>query len=332
MDTVDYKEKFEKLIQRIDDLIVNGWIDEKAGKAILKDFTLESEDERIRKELISLIKETHVTDRYYDLNKMLAWLEKQAEQKPIAKFKVGDRIYDKRDSYNRNVIREVGKDYYINAFGQKMDMAYTNANFEFLEHLEDDNIDSKSVAWSEEDEIMLRKIIQYTISLSEGCEVDLNDQINWLKSIKERMQPQPKQELSEDAPTNEYVNLGLPSGTLWKTFNEDGYYKFDEAVEKFGDLLPTKEQWEELKDECKWVWKDNGYDVIGPNGNLIFLPAAGYYDGKYAYGEGMYGYYWSSIYVNESCAWSMGFGDDFLYVSKYSCNYGRSVRLVKDVY
>lgn len=39
-----YKAKFEKLIQRIDDLIVNGLIDENAGKAILKDFTVESED------------------------------------------------------------------------------------------------------------------------------------------------------------------------------------------------------------------------------------------------------------------------------------------------
>ena len=53
----DYKTKYEKLIQRIDDLTVNGWIDEKAGKAILKDFTtLESKDERIRKALIESFK------------------------------------------------------------------------------------------------------------------------------------------------------------------------------------------------------------------------------------------------------------------------------------
>lgn len=77
----DYKAKFERLMQRIDDLIANGWIDENVGKAILKDFAVESEDERMRKELISLVKETHVTDRFYDLNKMLAWLEKQGEQK-----------------------------------------------------------------------------------------------------------------------------------------------------------------------------------------------------------------------------------------------------------
>ena len=91
------------------------------------------------------------------------------EQKPIdkvePKFKVGDCIYDKRDSYNRNVIREVGKDYYINAFAQKMDMAYTNANFEFLKHLEDDHIDSKPAAWSEEDGKIRKEIISF---LKEG--------------------------------------------------------------------------------------------------------------------------------------------------------------------
>ncbi len=36
----------------------------------------------------------------------------------------------------------------------------------------------------------------------------------------------------------EYIDLGLPSGTLWATENEEGYFTFDEAVEKYGDSLP----------------------------------------------------------------------------------------------
>ena len=43
-----------------------------------------------------------------------------------------------------------------------------------------------------------------------------------------------------------YTDLGLPSGTKWKNFNATGFYTYDEAVSKFGNRLPTKEQWEEL--------------------------------------------------------------------------------------
>lgn len=44
--------------------------------------------------------------------------------------------------------------------------------------------------------------------------------------------------------------------------------------------LPTKEEFQELIDKCKWEWtRENysywGYKVTGPNGNSIFLPAGG---------------------------------------------------------
>ena len=91
-----------------------------------------------------------------------------------------------------------------------------------------------------------------------------------------------------------YVDLGLPSGTLWKDKNEDGYYSYDQAVSKFGKNLPTKDQIYELYSACTWDWKSNGYKVVGPNGNSIFLPADGYFDcdGKGPFGG--QGNYWSS--------------------------------------
>ena len=61
----------------------------------------ESEDERIRKELIRLFNDTAWNDssfQFYDLDKqkVINWLEKQCEHKPIdkvePKFKVGDRV------------------------------------------------------------------------------------------------------------------------------------------------------------------------------------------------------------------------------------------------
>ncbi|MBQ3982262.1 MAG: hypothetical protein II633_00665, partial [Bacteroidales bacterium] len=79
-----------------------------------------------------------------------------------------------------------------------------------------------------------------------------------------------------------YTDLGLPSGTIWKNFNATGFYTYDEAVSQFGNRLPTKQQWEELKAECQWSWNGSGYKVTGPNGNSIVLPASGirYCDGS----------------------------------------------------
>ena len=60
--------------------------------------------------------------------------------------------------------------------------------------------------------------------------------------------------LSASAQQMEYVDFGLPSGTLWKSVDEPGLYTYDEATSKFGDQLPTNEQMEELKKECVWSW------------------------------------------------------------------------------
>lgn len=55
--------------------------------------------------------------------------------------------------------------------------------------------------------------------------------------------------------------------------------------------MPTTKQIQELIDKCTWEFEGTGYRVTGPNGNSIFLPAAGYrYDNK-VYGNGNAGYY-----------------------------------------
>lgn len=75
---------------------------------------------------------------------------------------------------------------------------------------------------------------------------------------------------------SQFVDLGLPSGTLWKFENEGiGYYSYYDAKKEFGDSLPTLNQWKELMNVCEWRWMGKGFDIIGPNGNNIFLPAPG---------------------------------------------------------
>lgn len=126
-----------------------------------------------------------------------------------------------------------------------------------------------------------------------------------------------------------YVDLGLPSGTLWKSQNERGFYTYDEAMAKFGSQIPTKKKYRELIRVCKWVWMGEGYKVIGPNSQYIFIPAAGsrYYGDVGNVGE--FGMYWSSASEDIGNAWYLSFDDFGADVDLNDCCYGMSVRLVK---
>lgn len=128
-----------------------------------------------------------------------------------------------------------------------------------------------------------------------------------------------------------YVDLGLPSGTLWKDKNEEGgLYTYDKAVAKFGSSLPTKEQLEELKNSCSWSWTGSGYKVTGPSGASIILPAAGYRDcSGSVYLVGSNGYYWSSTPNGSDRAWDLGFNSIEVRMRNYDRCIGRSVRLVR---
>ena len=124
---------------------------------------------------------------------------------------------------------------------------------------------------------------------------------------------------------HDWVDLGLSSGTCWATANmgasspeafgsylawgeisskssytQESYASSfqDVATEAWGDgwQMPNKEQALELLDDCRWKYtKQNGvegYLVTGPNNNSIFLPSAGYVDGKDA--SFSYSCYWTS--------------------------------------
>ena len=128
-----------------------------------------------------------------------------------------------------------------------------------------------------------------------------------------------------------YVDLGLPSGTLWKDQNAaGGFYTYDQALAKFGSSLPTKEQLKELKDSCRWTWNGNGYKVEGPSGESIVLPAAGYRDcGGGVYDVGSYGVYWSSTPNGSESAWYLDFRSGEVDMHRSNRCSSLSVRLVR---
>ena len=109
------------------------------------------------------------------------------------------------------------------------------------------------------------------------------------------------EKLCPDSNHPHWIDLGLPSGTLWRCCNEGastpeaygGYYSFGQV-----SSAPTKEQIQELVSYCKCERTTQngvkGEKFKGPNGGTIFLPAAGYGVSGSFIGVGSYGSYWSS--------------------------------------
>jgi len=98
--------------------------------------------------------------------------------------------------------------------------------------------------------------------------------------------------------------------------------------------IPTDTEWKELKNNCKWEWTINneikGYKILGPNGNELFLPAAGERDYSTTNDVGVRGLYWSSsIYKSfTSAAWYVNFKSDGIFVTDGLRYVGHSVRAV----
>ncbi len=79
-----------------------------------------------------------------------------------------------------------------------------------------------------------------------------------------------------------------------------GNSTYDAARANWGGSwrVPTIAEMEELENKCTWTWTSqsgvNCCKVTGPNGNSIFLPAAGNCEGSSRYSVGAFGNYWSS--------------------------------------
>lgn len=105
--------------------------------------------------------------------------------------------------------------------------------------------------------------------------------------------------------------------------------------------MPTEAELIELQTSCSWDWTSvngiNGHLVTGPNGNHIFLPAAGrmvesnldYLPGSIT-GVGVIGLYWdSSIIADESdnAGYIRTRSDGITWFGYYR-KYGQSIRPV----
>ena len=97
--------------------------------------------------------------------------------------------------------------------------------------------------------------------------------------------------------------------------------------------MPTHDEFTELRTKCTWEWtiqnSVHGQRVTGPNGNSIFLPAAGARWDDYLYNESSYGFYWSSSLAGyDNYAYDLYFGSDGSHWYDYNRSSGHSVRAV----
>ena len=139
----------------------------------------------------------------------------------------------------------------------------------------------------------------------------------------------------EISPKDSYTSNNC--STYGKSMSDiSGNPQYDAATANWGGAwrMPTKAELEELRSNCTWEWTTlngvNGRRVTGPNGNSIFLPAAGERYGTSSYYVGSHGDYWSSTpqegNVGYACSSYVGSGDyDGLWEERYT---GQSVRPV----
>ena len=134
---------------------------------------------------------------------------------------------------------------------------------------------------------------------------------------------------------------------LTKYCTESGYGTVDNRKELDSDddvahvkwggnwRMPTYEELKELKEKCDWKWTTQddhaGYKVTGPNGNSIFLPAAGYRDDSSRYSAGSGGGYWSRTLYSDYPydAWYLSFYSSGIGTNGNYRYIGQSVRPVR---
>ena len=161
-----------------------------------------SEDERIRKMLIKYFKKLKV-DSFINLEipSILAWLEKQEEQKPevkyiYPKFRVGEEIVEViPNGYCPSVV--------VKYIGEGRYSCESKDGKRFLSFpIKNENqyrlVEQNPTEWNEEDEQIYEGLIYDLQKLEKLSEFPISiNSYKWLKSRFKLLQPQPKREWSE---------------------------------------------------------------------------------------------------------------------------------------
>ena len=137
----------------------------------------------------------------------------------------------------------------------------------------------------------------------------------------------------ETSPKTEFTEENsLTNKKHMEDFSGDEQYDAAAANWGGGWRMATSDEYTELINDCTWVLVENeGYKVTGPNGNSIFIPTSGFYNGSSFDNSGTYS--WSSTpcneYDNDEQSKAFCIYADFIFVSNLADRYvGATVRPV----
>ena len=163
-----------------------------------------------------------------------------------------------------------------------------------------------------------------------------------LKIFGMEMQASPAKEFTRlDVDLGLSVNWAICNVGASSPEEYGGYYTWGETEEarmEWGGSwrMPTKDEFNELITKCTLTWTAyngvNGCQVTGPNGNSIFLPAAGVREGTWFHSQGGFCYYWSGTYYGGigNSAWFIYFPTSHSPLGLINASNGFTVRLVKE--
>jgi hypothetical protein len=196
----DYKKLYEEALERAK--IFKSPFCQHAAEVIFPELR-ESEDERIRKEIIQSIKDNMCV---IHKEKCLAWLEKQGEQKTeieyiYPKFRIGDVIEPIKPNGNSKPVRVLSISKKTKSYCCESDDHNVYSSIPIRCENEYKLVEQKPAEWSEEDERMCQETIDWfekkCFPYALESENPARESIKWLKSLKDRVQLQPKQEWGE---------------------------------------------------------------------------------------------------------------------------------------
>ena len=229
---MDYKEEYEAMVQRARELHEAGnFLTKKQMEIVCPELT-ESEDERIRKELIEAFEVYDIESSWNQIpvKHILAWLEKQEEQKPSSTedmpYITDEHFYEREpaDSFKYKLAEYMTKcctkeeGPYGYTYGISAESILKMAEEELLKR----GVVQKPVEWSKNDTVFLNEITDFFENKTVRLQHDLDMYAHWLKSLPERFVLEPQAEWSEEDVKRLY-SIGTQIGFLRGKYS--GYQK-----------------------------------------------------------------------------------------------------------
>lgn len=307
--TEEKAQAYDKVVNKLKRFIAQG-VDPLITSADVQDFfpeLKESEDERIRKRLIELVKELRKlnptnADHNAECSESIAWLEKQGEQKSVADFSelrtwkyIVDAVWTEKEGigqyldspFTEEVARKLqkrfgnieqksadlpnGEDYGIDGLYAAIDILQKalgkvegyQTDDGILEHecaiSAVKELSKHKTAWSEEDEKRIKSITallkEPAVCAMDGNKGIIEANIKYLKTLKNRVQPQPKQEWSEE----DELHIRELESLVKKVWAIAEHEDDKETIHKMSDLsffLKT------LKPKSHWKPSDEQIEVL----------------------------------------------------------------------